>query len=58
MTWLSVVLSSLVKAFVGWLTGAAKAYAVKLVNPGGVEVWKNKASGNVHTVDEAVDHSE
>ena len=28
------------RAFVGWLLGAAKGYAVKLVNPGGVEVWK------------------
>ncbi len=44
-----------VKAFVGWLLGAAKGYAVKLVNPGGVEVWKQHASGNVHTVDEVVD---
>ena len=37
------------KGFVAWLLGAAKAYAVKLVNPGGVEVWKCHASGNVHT---------
>src|ERR1700693_6118234 len=28
------------RAFVGWLLGAAKGYAVKLVNPGGVEQWK------------------
>jgi formylmethanofuran dehydrogenase subunit A len=26
--------------FVGWLMGATKAYGVKLVNPGGVERWK------------------
>jgi formylmethanofuran dehydrogenase subunit A len=44
------------KAFVAWLLGAAKGFAAKLVNPGGVEVWKHHASGNVHTVDERVDH--
>jgi len=44
------------KHFVAWLLGAAKGYAAKLVNPGGVEVWKAKASGNVHGVDERVDH--
>ena len=28
------------KAFVAWLLNAAKGYAPKLVNPGGVEIWK------------------
>lgn len=28
------------RAFVAWLLGAAKGYGVKLVNPGGVEIWK------------------
>ncbi len=46
------------KAFVGWLLGAAKGYAAKLVNPGGVEVWKHHASGNVNTIDQIVDHFE
>src|SRR5206468_6942307 len=32
--------------FVAWLLGAAKGYAVKVVNPGGVEVWKG-GLGNV-----------
>ena len=41
--------------FVAWLLGAAKGYACKLVNPGGVEVWKSRARGNVHTVDDPVD---
>ena len=41
------------RAFVGWLLGAAKAYAVKLVNPGGVEVWK-EGHGNVTGLDEEV----
>lgn len=44
------------KAFVGWLLNAAKGYAPKLVNPGGVEVWKQKQAGNVHTLDEVVEH--
>ena len=43
-------------AFVAWLLGAAKGYAAKLVNPGGVEVWKHHASGNVDGLDEEVDH--
>ncbi len=43
------------KTFVAWLLGAAKGYAVKLVNPGGVEVWKQRAGGNVHTIDDVVD---
>jgi formylmethanofuran dehydrogenase subunit A len=42
--------------FTGWLLGAAKAYACKLVNPGGVEVWKQQPSGNVHQIDEKVEH--
>jgi formylmethanofuran dehydrogenase subunit A len=42
--------------FMAWLLGATKAYAVKLVNPGGVEVWKHHASGNVNNVDQPVDH--
>lgn len=43
------------RGFVAWLLGATKAYAVKLVNPGGVEVWKHHAGGNVHGIDQAVD---
>lgn len=44
------------RAFVAWLLGAAKGYAVKLVNPGGVEVWKQQANGNVSDIDQTVDH--
>ncbi len=44
------------RAFVGWLLNAAKGYAPKLVNPGGVEVWKQKQAGNVQTLDEVVEH--
>ena len=39
--------------FAAWLLGAAKGYAIKLVNPGGVEAWK--AGGrNVSSIDEVV----
>lgn len=44
------------QAFMGWLLGAAKGYAPKLVNPGGVEVWKHHQGGNVSGIDETVDH--
>jgi formylmethanofuran dehydrogenase subunit A len=40
--------------FVAWLLGAAKGYAVKLVNPGGVEVWKNSGR-NVTGIDDTVE---
>jgi formylmethanofuran dehydrogenase subunit A len=43
-------------AFVGWLLSATKGFASKLVNPGGVEVWKSHAGGNVHGLDQQVDH--
>jgi formylmethanofuran dehydrogenase subunit A len=43
------------RAFVAWLLGSAKAYAVKLVNPGGVEEWKG-GTGNVHDLDAPVAH--
>ncbi|HVX61106.1 MAG TPA: formylmethanofuran dehydrogenase subunit A [Pirellulales bacterium] len=42
------------KAFVAWLLSAAKGYAPKLVNPGGVEVWKSKQAGNVYSIDDVV----
>src|SRR5688500_3855905 len=42
--------------FVAWLLGSAKAYACKIVNPGGVEVRKQQASGNVREIDENVEH--
>ena len=44
------------KSFVAWLLGSAKGYACKLVNPGGVEVWKNHQAGNVAGIDSHVDH--
>jgi len=45
-----------VKAFLGWLLSAAKGYAPKLVNPGGVEVWKQQQAGNVSGLDSVVEH--
>jgi formylmethanofuran dehydrogenase subunit A len=42
------------RAFIGWLLGAAKGYAAKLVNPGGVEVWKSRVEGNVSALDDRV----
>jgi formylmethanofuran dehydrogenase subunit A len=44
------------KAFIAWLLGAAKGYAAKLVNPGGVEIWKTHPSGNAEDLDSVVDH--
>jgi formylmethanofuran dehydrogenase subunit A len=43
------------KNFVAWLLSAAKGFAPKLVNPGGVEVWKHHAAGNVSGLDSNVD---
>jgi formylmethanofuran dehydrogenase subunit A len=43
------------RAFVGWLLDAAKGYAVKLVNPGGVEQWKS-GLGNINDLDTPVHH--
>jgi formylmethanofuran dehydrogenase subunit A len=40
--------------YVAWLLGAAKGYAVKVVNPGGVEEWK-EGGGNVTSLDDPVD---
>ena len=42
--------------FMAWLLGSAKGFAPKLVNPGGVEVWKSKQAGNVRALDEKIDH--
>ena len=44
------------QAFIAWLLGAAKGFAPKLVNPGGVEVWKSRAAGNVSGLDDHVPH--
>lgn len=43
------------KAYIGWLLNASRGYAAKLVNPGGVEVWKS-GGGNAQSIDDAVPH--
>jgi formylmethanofuran dehydrogenase subunit A len=42
------------QAYAAWLLHAAKGYGMKLVNPGGVEVWK-EGGGNVHDLDQPVE---
>ena len=43
------------KAYVGWLLNSAKGYAAKIVNPGGVEVWK-ATGGNATGIDDQIDY--
>jgi formylmethanofuran dehydrogenase subunit A len=43
-----------VRDAVAWYLGVAKGYGVKVVNPGGVERWK-QGQGNVATLDDTVD---
>ena len=40
--------------FAGWLLDASKGYALKLVNPGGVEIWKGGTSGHTTGLDTEV----
>ncbi len=42
------------KEAVGWWLNASKAYAIKLVNPGGDEPWKGNKNSNVHNLDEQI----
>lgn len=44
------------EAFLAWILSAAKGFAPKLVNPGGVEVWKQTGGGHQHGLDELVGH--
>lgn len=39
---------------VAWWMNASKAYAVKLVNPGGDEPWKGRKNSNVSNLDEQI----
>src|SRR5436309_394784 len=43
------------RAYAAWLLGSAKAYAMKLVNPGGVEAWK-QGELNVAGLDDPVEY--
>src|SRR5437764_4190664 len=42
------------RAYAAWLLSSAKGYGMKLVNPGGVEVWK-EGGGNVSGLDTPVE---
>jgi formylmethanofuran dehydrogenase subunit A len=41
--------------FLGWLLNASKGYAIKIVNPGGVEIWKS-TGGDAAGLDAPIDH--
>jgi formylmethanofuran dehydrogenase subunit A len=43
------------KSFTAWLLESAKGYAIKLVNPGGVEVWKS-GGANISEIDQDIGH--
>ncbi len=42
------------RMFLAWLLGATRGYALKLVNPGGVEAWKQSPAARGHGLDDAV----
>ena len=41
--------------YLGWLINATKGFTVKVVNPGGVEIWK-QGGGDAHGLDSTVEH--
>jgi len=43
------------RGFLAWLLNATKGYALKIVNPGGVERWKSQSRGNVHSLDDLIE---
>jgi formylmethanofuran dehydrogenase subunit A len=45
--------TSLARDYMAWLLGTAGAYAVKIVNPGGIDAWKT-GHRNLNTLDESV----
>ncbi len=45
-----------VEAYLAWLLTSTKAYAPKLVNPGGVETWKQRGAGHSTGLDDQVPH--
>lgn len=42
------------EAFLGWLMNRVGAFAPKLVNPGGVELWKQSHTGNAKDIDQTI----
>ncbi len=43
--------SARLRAFCGWLLNSTRGYALKVVNPGGVEVWKQGSNALAHLDD-------
>jgi formylmethanofuran dehydrogenase subunit A len=43
------------QSFLAWMLSKSGAYAPKIVNPGGVELWKQKRDGNARDLDQTVD---
>lgn len=43
------------QAFLGWLINRVGAFAPKIVNPGGVELWKQSRAGNASDLDQVID---
>lgn len=41
--------------FLSWMLGRCGAYAPKLVNPGGVELWKQRRTGNARDLHQTID---
>jgi formylmethanofuran dehydrogenase subunit A len=44
------------RAYLAWLLARTSGYAPKLVNPGGVEVWKQSGQGALQGIDDRVPH--
>lgn len=44
------------QSYLAWLLKHTSAYAPKLVNPGGVEVWKQSGQGALQGIDDRVPH--
>ena len=42
------------EAFLGWLLNRVGSFAPKLVNPGGVELWKQSHTGNARDIDQSI----
>ncbi len=40
---------------VAWWLNASRAYTIKLVNPGGDELWKGRRNANITNLDETID---
>lgn len=45
-----------VDAYVAWLVNAVKAYGIKVVNPGGIEEWKEEGRTTISNLDDLVAH--